>query len=318
MEEEVVEAIREAPTIRPPETKRRINFKLIVLVLVILLILASIPVAVYLVKQRQEVRKEAVGPQVSTVNVTEDDKGRHGIPGEATGVHAYCCVDNDTLEVSSPKNGLEVDKITIESHDHTASVAIKLEIHTESGWQTVDDFDVGTGNESVCDEEGPYFPDHEPPAYTHSEPDSCYKDHTASLGCQIIDKIRMKFHSTDDDPEKDKGEHVHIKNVTWHYCPSYELSCNNVIPYTSDWKKIGDEDWEGFTLPVTVNFVVEGSCDEPQGITKARFRIDGGSWQEVDDPAQKHQGKFYWPHELTEPGDYQVEAEVYNPKFGWQ
>lgn len=325
MTEELTESIREVPSIRPPG--RRIDFKLVGAVLGLLMILASIPGAVYLVKKRQEIRKKAAGPEVLTVNVVEDDKGEYGIPGEATGTHAYCCVDYDTLEVSSPKDAsAEVDKVTIESHDHTASLAIKLEAHTESGWQVVDDFDVGTGNKEVCEEDGPYFPDHgypdAPNTQIHNEPESCYKNHTTSLGCQKIDKIRMKFHSTDDDPQKDKGEHVHIKNVIWYYCPSYELSCLNVIPYGSDWQEIGDDDWANLTLPTTINFVVEGSCDEPLGITQARFRINKGegvgNWHVIDDPSQKYQGNFYWPYELTEFGDYTVEAEVYNPELGWK
>jgi hypothetical protein len=316
-EEEIKEKITSLG-IAPPSGKSK-TAKIVLAVLAIFFLLASVPAAVYLVKQRQEIRKAAVGQEVLTVNVTEDDKGRYGIPGEKTGSHAYCCVDHDTLEVSSPKESFaEVDKIIIESHDHTASVAIKLDAHAETGWQNVDDFDVGSRNEKVCDEDGPYYPDHEAPNYTHNEADSCYKNHTTSLGCQKIDKIRMKFYSTDDDPQKDKGEHLHIKKVIWYFCPAYELSCNNVVPYTSDWEEIGDDDWANLVLPTIVNFVVEGSCDEPQGITKARFRISGGVWQEVSNPSQKYQGNFYWPYELTETGDYSVEAEVYNPGLGWR
>lgn len=315
----------------PPQPKKTKSLKLILIILTALLILAAIPLTLTLVKQRQEIRKEAVGPETLIVNVIEDDKGEYGIHGEKTDSNAYCCVNYDILEVPSPKESfVEVDKITIESHDHTADVGIQLDVHTEAGWQNVDRFDVSTGNQEICNERGSYYPDHgypdNPNSQTHNEPDSCYKTHITSLGCQKIDKIRMKFYSVHLDPErydpekaeKDKGEHVHIKNVIWHYCPAYEISCDNIIPYTSDWQEIGDDDWANLVLPTTVNFVVEGSCEEPQGVTKARFRLDGGSWQMVDEPSQKYHGNFYWPYLITEPGGYSVEAEVYNPGLGWR
>lgn len=323
---EIKEEITSLDSVLPPKKPKKL--KIILGVLGLFLLFVSAPLAVYLVKQRQEIRKEAVGPEVLTVNVTEDDKGRYGISGEKTGSDAYCCVDYDTLEVPSPKGGyVEVDKIIIESHDHTADVGVKLDIHTEAGWQNeVDRFDVSTGDQGVCDEDGSYYPDHEAPSYTHNEPGSCYQTHTTSFGCQKTDKIKMRFYSVHLDPdrydpgkaEKDKGEHVHIKNVIWHFCPAYEISCLNIVPHSTDWKKIGDEDWADLVLPTTVNFVVGGSCDEEQGITKARFRVGDGDWQEVNDPSQKYQGNFYWPHVLSGPGVYTVEAEVYNPKLGWK
>lgn len=58
-EEKSVESIKETPAIKPPV--RRLNIKLVIIILSILTILASIPVAIYLVRQRQEIRKRAAG-----------------------------------------------------------------------------------------------------------------------------------------------------------------------------------------------------------------------------------------------------------------
>lgn len=315
-------------------TKQK-SLKLILIALAALLILAAIPLTLTLVKQRQEIREEATGLEEIRVTITEDDQGEYGIKGEKTGSHAYCCVTKDELEVASPKTDFHpVDSLVVQAHDHTASVAFSLEAHTETGWTVIAaDVDIGSRNEEVCDEESPYYPDHgypnNPNSATHDDPDSCYKDYSFSLGCAQVDKIRMKFFSTDGDDQKDKGEHLHLKDMNWRFCqvevtptptptgiitptPEYGLNCQQLKAYDQEWQ---EKDLSELEVGETVSFLVGGLCDELQGITDARFRINDDEWLE---PTGQKEGNFYLEYEIKEAGDYQVEAMVYNPVLGWR
>lgn len=100
--------------------------------------------------------------------------------------------------------------------------------------------------------------------------------------------------------------------------PAPGLNCTSLRVYTTDWQEIKSTDWASLTLPQTVNFVATGTCDEAQGITKARFRVNNGAWVTVENPQQKHQGNFYYPYQINQPGTYKVEVMVYNPALGWR
>lgn len=85
--------------------------------------------------------------------------------------------------------------------------------------------------------------------------------------------------------------------------------------------KVYDESWEEISnlslvsLGDKVYFSVEGLCDEPQGITQARLRVNEGEWLEL---TSQREGHFYLEYEITSEGHYKVEAMVYNPTIGWR
>jgi hypothetical protein len=65
----------------------------------------------------------------------------------------------------------------------------------------------------------------------------------------------------------------------------------------------------------TVYFASGWTTNDPAGITKARFRIKSGAWQET---TTKHNELFYIQYTIPQAGAYKVEAMVYNPTLGWR
>jgi len=84
--------------------------------------------------------------------------------------------------------------------------------------------------------------------------------------------------------------------------------------------KIYDEDWNEITdlstltISQTIYLATRGTTSNPQGITKARIRVNGGDWQET---TQQHGNKFYIQYTIPSAGSYTVESMVYNPDLGW-
>ena len=93
--------------------------------------------------------------------------------------------------------------------------------------------------------------------------------------------------------------------------PGYTASCLTCKAYDTNWNQITPS---SIQLNQTVYFATQGSTNHPQGITKARFRINGGTWQET---TNKHGGLFYIQFTVSSPGSYTVESMVYNPVMGW-
>jgi len=84
--------------------------------------------------------------------------------------------------------------------------------------------------------------------------------------------------------------------------------------------KVFDEDWNEITdlstieVGQTVYLATFGSTSHAQGITKARFRINGGDWTET---TERHQNMFYIQYVIPEAGSYLIESMVHNPGLGW-
>jgi len=93
----------------------------------------------------------------------------------------------------------------------------------------------------------------------------------------------------------------------------YTLECKDIRAYNQNWEEITD--LSTIFVGDTVYFLVEGLCDDPQGITDARFRINGGAWQE---PTAKKWDYFYLEYEIPNTDIYKVEAMIYNPALGWR
>lgn len=96
----------------------------------------------------------------------------------------------------------------------------------------------------------------------------------------------------------------------------YNLSCTRIQAYKNAALTQPIADLKTISVGETIYFAVSGASDEPQGITEARFRINGASWLE---PTGKQSGKFYREYTVpTSGGTYKVEAMVKNPTLGWR
>ncbi|MCD6225733.1 hypothetical protein J7J95_01470, partial [bacterium] len=98
------------------------------------------------------------------------------------------------------------------------------------------------------------------------------------------------------------------------------LTCQYCHVYNENWEEISPEELPLLEIGQKIYFATTGNTDDPQGITKARFRItvngEEGEWQETTQ--QNDNGEFYISYTITETGSYKVEAMVYNPNLGWQ
>ncbi len=100
-------------------------------------------------------------------------------------------------------------------------------------------------------------------------------------------------------------------------CPQ-ESNC--ICEAQCEYCKVFDENWNEITdlstikVGQTIYFATFGSTTHAQGITKARFRINGGDWIETTD---RHQNMFYIEYVIPDTGSYTIESMVYNPGLGW-
>lgn len=109
--------------------------------------------------------------------------------------------------------------------------------------------------------------------------------------------------------------------------PGYVMQCLTTGMFDSDWGTITD--FSTLTVGQTVFFAAHGSTDEPQGLTKARFRINGtadatwctgsgniltSGWCET---TNIHGTDFYVQFTIPASGSFNVESMVYNPALGW-
>ena len=98
------------------------------------------------------------------------------------------------------------------------------------------------------------------------------------------------------------------------------LTCQYCHVYNENWEEISPEELPLLEIGQKIYFATTGNTDDPQGITKARFRItvngEEGEWQETTQ--QNDNGEFYISYTIPETGSYKVEAMVYNPNLGWQ
>lgn len=95
--------------------------------------------------------------------------------------------------------------------------------------------------------------------------------------------------------------------------PSFSMSCSAIAAFDSNWNQITN--LNSIAVNQTIYFTVHGTTNDPQGITKARFRINSDAWQET---TQKHGDDFYIQYTVATAGSYTVDAEVFNPALGWK
>jgi hypothetical protein len=114
-EEESLELIKETPAVKLPS--RRLNIRLVTIILSILFILAVIPLAIYLVKQRQEIRKEAR----PSGTVIENDKFKATVIDVGPGNYASntCPLPGANTDASSLTDDSLTQIFTIENKTTT-------------------------------------------------------------------------------------------------------------------------------------------------------------------------------------------------------
>jgi len=95
--------------------------------------------------------------------------------------------------------------------------------------------------------------------------------------------------------------------------PPPEASCRWIKVYGSNWQELTPSQLSNLHSSDRVYFVVSGS-----GFDKARFRINGGSWQETT--TKKPETEDFYISYIIPSGvtNFNIEAEVHHPTLGWR
>jgi hypothetical protein len=94
-----------------------------------------------------------------------------------------------------------------------------------------------------------------------------------------------------------------------------ELSCQRIRVYNSSWQEVPQEQLDSLKPGDQVYLSVLGST---RNIDKARFRINGGEWQETTSKKETT-GEFYISYIIpTGVTNFRIEAEVHHPTLGWK
>ncbi|HBL51861.1 MAG: hypothetical protein A3D24_03040 [Candidatus Blackburnbacteria bacterium RIFCSPHIGHO2_02_FULL_39_13] len=96
--------------------------------------------------------------------------------------------------------------------------------------------------------------------------------------------------------------------------PSYTSQCLDVRFYSAAGTRITNPASE-VKAGDRIKIAVSGSTNEPGGLSKARFRINSGEWEEV---TTKNSQNEYFVERTIAAGAFRVEAQVYNPNLGWK
>lgn len=96
--------------------------------------------------------------------------------------------------------------------------------------------------------------------------------------------------------------------------PSYTSQCLDIKFYDTSWNRITDPDTQ-IKSGDKVRFAVLGTTSEPGGLTGARFRVNGGDWQQT---TTKNPSNEYYVEKTVSAGGLRVEAQVFNPTLGWR
>ncbi|MCL4382233.1 hypothetical protein M1545_00355, partial [Patescibacteria group bacterium] len=94
--------------------------------------------------------------------------------------------------------------------------------------------------------------------------------------------------------------------------PTSAMSCTLIKAYDLTWNQITN--LTTLTSGRTIYLANTGTTTDTAGLTKSRFRINGGTWQET---TVKHGNEFYIQYTIPAAGTFQVESMVYNPTLGW-
>lgn len=347
----------------------RRNFKLITTVLLTFLICASIPVAVYLVQQRQEIRKRAAWGDICErytdtwsccnvdfecrkrwqngecvfydcdVDVTDSSQCKKVCDGNGDDFPTQC--RNKGGNYIDSNNSCKLDgQVCYGSMDNCLGPSKQISCQTSNNEKTIsltnnNDFTISiTKYDQHCPEQTTdQGACHGPPGTSDNlgAHDTTSVSTEADCGGYQIEITssyggcaHYGFLGSCPEPEPEPEptatptpsptpSPTPTLTPTPTPTPVYELACKILEVYDENWEKI--EDLTTIAVGDTVRFLVEGLCDEPQGITNARFRINEGEW--LEKTGQKW-GKFYLGSTISVAGSYKVEAMVYNAILGWR
>ena len=96
--------------------------------------------------------------------------------------------------------------------------------------------------------------------------------------------------------------------------PSPTIQCLDIKIYTTAGVRITDP--VGTIKPGdTIRLSVSGNTNASGGLSKARFRTNGGVWQET---AVKNAAGEYYIDVTVSAGAFSIEAQVFSPVLGWE
>lgn len=289
----------------PPPADKAKKTKIIAGALALFLILISIPAAVIVTRQSQEIRKEAYPP---TCQIDENWR----CPGPNCDKCGYCdwwgsgcdafCADrpNDApcrISPSAPPTG----KVECSAGPGGVKVVNRTG-QTVSG--TVNFFT------SKCNDPSCQCGGQMQSASITLGPNQSWNQGIVGAGCAWQSDLEFDGGTGCADAGMGCTGECAPETPT---PPSFTLACTTIKAYKTDWSPITN--LNTITIGQTVYFATNGATNEPGGLTKARFRINGGSWQET---TNKHDGEFYIQYTVPAAGSYLIESMVFNPTLGWK
>lgn len=98
--------------------------------------------------------------------------------------------------------------------------------------------------------------------------------------------------------------------------PTFSSQCLNVKTFKGSTLLTADNFDEEVDPGDTITLTVAGTTNEPGGINKARFRVNGGSWNETT--TKNDAGEFVYNFTVPSAGTFKFEAMIHNPLLGWR
>lgn len=331
------------PQTAPPTTGGSKKIKIGLAILILFLISVSIPAAVWLTSQRQEVRKEAQGQvccRVEARNLCSSGFGSWDMTVDSFATEAECdsYIANSSFSYScnccsgcQAAGGGSPDPAQICNDPKCPETKAKIRCSSSGS-----DLRKVIVNQAAC-----AVPTATPPPVTPTPtPVGCYKQCTrgttvcgsglvcedSNEGAGILPFYLCLNHDCPGSPTCACGGPTATPQPTPTptttpipsgtpqptATPTPGISCLSCKAYDTNWNQIAPS---SIQLNQTVYFATQGSTNHPQGITKAKFRINGGpSWQET---TNKHGEFFYIQYTVSTARSYTIESMVYNPSLGW-
>lgn len=335
----------------PPKTPR-INKKTLTTIAVFFVLAVSLPTAVFLVRQRQEIRKEAAPGDCCGCNLKEGDDGTCDIPTLGCGGEQWCatptpeptntplpCTPGDCCDIRLAYDSQCNCNVFKQSCDTTIETPTPVPGATSTPTPTPTptpvtgcvNFDTVTNGVSATWTGGSGSA-----GVSWTKCDCLGVHDFCGTGCQTVKSITF----SGSNPASDQYTFfpqdcstAQIDATTTNGCtgsehgivvqndnnctsptptPTSAMSCTLIKAYDLAWNQITD--LTTLTSGQAIYLANAGTTTDAAGITMTRFRINGGTWQET---TTKHGSEFYIPYTIPAAGTFQVESMVYNPTLGW-
>lgn len=291
----------------PPINKRRLPPKeILIAVFVIFFLITSIPATIILVKQRQETREQAAGCDMRWPADPNTTCGK-STQSPAQGATNVSLTPNFHWDYGGYRTG-ETGCVQPSGCDNYGAI-VYLAKGNYSDSSIIASCGLLTGTSPIKDAPFSCFRVwRDGPLLSPLEPNTLYSWVVTPFGNGI----------------------VHAEQ-SWNYTfttgAGATLACQALKTFDSSWNEISD--LTKLVSGQSVYFAVNGMTAEPQGVTKARFKINGsataswctgtgysltGGWCET---TNKHNNDFYIQYTVSS-GATKVESMVFNPVLGWR